>query len=266
MTGSQNSRVLLWDTENGHLMATLIGHAGWVHDVVFSPDGSQLISAGGGGKIRIWDTRSRREHATARERARALRNEARPIFESLHDSTGNIDETIARLEADSALDPALKESALGLAHARRGTRAELYGRLWRDLTPREGDPLKQSIARGIARGFARASGHRATQDSQAQSVLGIAEYRLEHWQEALDNLERSTSMNAVESPRLLVADLAFSSMTYAKLERFEEAVAALARLEAHLAKHPELRAESRSKLFLEEARLVLQRAKTQEHP
>ena len=42
--GSCDAAVKLWDTKTGRIMATLSGHAGPVHMLVFSPDGTTLIT------------------------------------------------------------------------------------------------------------------------------------------------------------------------------------------------------------------------------
>ena len=54
--GKDNSEIDLWNVDNALLLQTFLGHAGdnfveagkaYVYDVVFSPDGKILASAGG---------------------------------------------------------------------------------------------------------------------------------------------------------------------------------------------------------------------------
>ena len=45
--------VTLWSTENGEHLATLQGHQGWVREIAFSADGTELVSGGEDGRIYI---------------------------------------------------------------------------------------------------------------------------------------------------------------------------------------------------------------------
>jgi WD40 repeat protein/serine/threonine protein kinase len=53
--------VRIWDLETGKLVSTTLHRQGGVARVVYSPDGSQLVTAGAGGIVKIWDTTTGRE-------------------------------------------------------------------------------------------------------------------------------------------------------------------------------------------------------------
>ena len=47
LTGCNDSKVRLWNVDNGQLVETFTGHRGWVSSVAFTPDGTQAVSTGG---------------------------------------------------------------------------------------------------------------------------------------------------------------------------------------------------------------------------
>ncbi|MGL4423316.1 MAG: WD40 repeat domain-containing protein, partial [Gemmataceae bacterium] len=55
-----NGSVFLWDTRTQEQIFELPGHNDKIHTVVFSPDGSYVISTGDEGSLRIWDVLSGR--------------------------------------------------------------------------------------------------------------------------------------------------------------------------------------------------------------
>ncbi|MEZ4661352.1 MAG: WD40 repeat domain-containing protein [Caldilineaceae bacterium] len=58
---SDDSAVRLWDTASKQEVSQLIGHTNGVWSVVFSPDGTQLATAGADSTVRIWDVVSKKE-------------------------------------------------------------------------------------------------------------------------------------------------------------------------------------------------------------
>ena len=66
VSASRNHTIKLWDVATRENIATLEGHTSWVNDVVFSPDGSTLASAGGflDHTVKLWDVATRENIAT----------------------------------------------------------------------------------------------------------------------------------------------------------------------------------------------------------
>jgi WD40 repeat protein/serine/threonine protein kinase len=50
-----DTAIVLYSTANGQELGRLLGHASWVPDLVFTPDGTRLVSAGADQTIRVWD-------------------------------------------------------------------------------------------------------------------------------------------------------------------------------------------------------------------
>ncbi|EGJ34237.1 MULTISPECIES: caspase family protein [Moorena] len=56
LSGSDDGKVRLWNTETGQLIHTLEGHTDDVTDIAFSPDGKQILSGSDDRTVRLWDT------------------------------------------------------------------------------------------------------------------------------------------------------------------------------------------------------------------
>ena len=61
---NSNSSLKFWDEANRQEMRTLSGHSAWVSAIIFSPDGSTIVSSSGDNTLKIWDAGSGRELRT----------------------------------------------------------------------------------------------------------------------------------------------------------------------------------------------------------
>lgn len=59
--GSGGGSVLFWDAATGKLLSVLPGHSGPIHDAVFTPDGSKVLTAGRDDTVRTWDAATGKE-------------------------------------------------------------------------------------------------------------------------------------------------------------------------------------------------------------
>jgi WD40 repeat protein len=58
-----NNLIRFWDMTTFQLVAELDGHAAYVHQIAFSPDGTRLASGSGDFSVRIWDSLTVQERA-----------------------------------------------------------------------------------------------------------------------------------------------------------------------------------------------------------
>ena len=58
--GFSDRNIHLWDAHSGEPRGALEGHSSYVSDLLFTPDGSRLISSSADQTIRLWDWRTRR--------------------------------------------------------------------------------------------------------------------------------------------------------------------------------------------------------------
>ncbi len=81
LTGSRDRTVRLWDTTTGREVAgsPLRGHAWWVWSTAFSPDETQIASAGQDGKVIIWSFEANASQPVVKQRHVFLGHEG-PVF------------------------------------------------------------------------------------------------------------------------------------------------------------------------------------------
>lgn len=61
-SGSDDHKIILWDTATGKRLKELIGHSGAITSLDFSPDDSTIVSAGTDGTIRLWNVETGHEY------------------------------------------------------------------------------------------------------------------------------------------------------------------------------------------------------------
>jgi WD40 repeat protein len=111
-SGSNDTTVILWDVASGVQVALLSGHADYVFALAFSPDGSRLVSGSGDRTLRVWDAEPMRSRWLGAEHVRRLRAEVEAAVRALLASEGGPAGAAARLRADPALDPLLREASI----------------------------------------------------------------------------------------------------------------------------------------------------------
>jgi WD40 repeat protein/tRNA A-37 threonylcarbamoyl transferase component Bud32 len=92
-TGNCHKTVRLWDVAARTCLATLSGHAGWVHSVAFDRDGQLLATGSGDHTIRLWDVSARSCAATLTGHGEIVREVAFSPDGTIL-ASGSVDQTI----------------------------------------------------------------------------------------------------------------------------------------------------------------------------
>ena len=110
--GGRDGRLRLLDSASGEVVASLRGHADYVYDLAWSPDGSAIVTASGDKTLRIWDTAPAGERLHARLAAERARAAVAPRVRALYVELGDAEAVAARIEADPAFSPGERVAAL----------------------------------------------------------------------------------------------------------------------------------------------------------
>jgi WD40 repeat protein/tetratricopeptide (TPR) repeat protein len=265
VSGSIDRTVKLWDAANGEEVMTLRGHRNWVIPVAFSPDGKRIISGSGDNTIKVWDAATGAElmtfvvtdpssialspdgktiaagtygngirlwESTTPAGGYKLRWNAeatRKFVDELYKETGFHSEVIDRLKADKTLAEPVRKVAMQFAKARLREEAKKLGRESFEVVRSPGGQIE---AYRLALGKAEKANRLEPNDRLILSMLGVAQYRVGAYQDALTTLIQFEKMRA-DDPK--PPPLAFMAMALHQLGRDEEAQAALNRLRVLLA-------------------------------
>jgi WD40 repeat protein/serine/threonine protein kinase len=231
-SASADRTVRVWDVATGHELLTLKGHASAVSSVAFSPDGRRLASASLDWTVRVWEALP---VADAVWRQRWLVRRVVAIFEEL----GLSDEVLSAVRKDPNLSEAEREVALQLAQRLGENAGQLNEVAWKVVKAQGAG--KDAYARALSQ--AEAAVQVAPKDGNILNTLGVAQYRVGRYADALATLTESEVLNATKE-NSIPADLAFLAMAQHHLGKKNGAKTTLDRLrkvmkQARWARDPE---------------------------
>jgi hypothetical protein len=282
----QDSVIHIWDVASGEPLLTLKGHTGCISGLAFSSDGQRLASASSDKTVRIWDTVSGQELLTLKMdtsavnsvafspdgrrlasnggpfvhiwegatmpdsvwRQRGLVNLVDSLFEQLHLR----EEVLAALHQDASLDEADRQFAGAAAQSYRENPWSLNEAAWNVVKIAGAD--KEVYVRALR--YIKAAVHLEPEEGFFLNTLGVSQYRLVRYADALATLTKSDKRNATREGSL-PADLAFLAMAQHQLGKKDEAKATLGRLR-EIMKHPSWAKNTESAGFLREAEELIE--------
>jgi WD40 repeat protein len=287
---SFDKTVRVWDAGTGTELMTLTGHQDVVQDVSFSPDGERIVSCGNDGAVEMWDAYNGAE-IMHRERPAELRSvgfspdgrilaacsadgivlwesspltagyklreagaTARRTVDELFGKHGSYHDVIDRLRTERLPDDSVLNLALQIANSRKWWDAETFNdESWEVVSSPDKDAEDYKLAMEKAAKATRMEPN----DCGMLNTLGIAQYRLGAYQDALMTLSRADKMRTDANQPSTVEDWAFIAMSLHKLGRVDEAKVSLERLGTFLQEERFLDYEE-AKAFLGEAEKLIE--------
>ena len=231
--GNDDSLVKIWDTVSGEELLSLRGHRSGVRAVSISSDGRTIASASADGTVAVWESTG----SSAQWPIRRLASQASRIVDRLYDSHTFAADVLSELHADHDLEPDVRQLALEIAATRGDNALRLFRDSWSVTISPDGDVQAYDLARRKA-----AAACAVVPDSLAfRTALGVAQFRLGRYDEALESLNRAREggitkhpvryiRNAVVPKGVYPVSLAFLAMTLHQLDRDEDARSELERL------------------------------------
>jgi WD40 repeat protein/serine/threonine protein kinase len=244
-SASVDGTVKVWDAATGQETVTLKGHADYVLSVAFSPDGKRLASASRDGTVKVWDARPW-------TRELRLEQEGRTLLSSLRERLGLRAEVIRQIEKDSSLRPEVRRQALDMAQRWREDPEGLNRSSWQVAAHADSAPESYALALRQA----EAACQLEPENDSYLNTLGVAQYRVGKYQEALGTLKRSDKLNSASRPARQPTDVAFLAMAHFKLGQKEKAQALLGELR-QLMKQPAGSGNKEAQGFLREAEALI---------
>jgi hypothetical protein len=220
VSGSKDETVRIWDAETG-LEITMLRIGGMIWGLSFSPDGNTLATTsekvrGTGCTITLWES-------AASAGSRRTLAAASKLVDELYYKHNSYSEVIDKLKSDETLAESDRNVAIQIANTRLSDLAEKLRRESVQVLvfPGGRDPEEFRVA---LEKVERAKELRPD-DPLIQATLGVAQYRVGAYEDALETLRNCESIGYLDR-----AVVACTAMTLHQLGQQEEAKAALERL------------------------------------
>jgi WD40 repeat protein len=241
-SSSFDGSVKVWDLATGQEALSLRDHTARVVCLAFSPDGARLASASVDGAVKVWDARPWTPAA-------AYEREALGLLDSLFAKPLRKADVLDYLHNAPTIRPPARQLALSLVDRyREEADPTPYHQASRALGRQ---PYLNAFQYGFALRQAETACQLAPQQGKYQTALGLAQYRLGRYPEALATLTEAERTNAGNP-----AALAFLALTQHRLGQEVQARATLARLREAM-RQPEWTQDEELRAFLGETeRLV----------
>jgi WD40 repeat protein len=266
-SAGRDGMVRLWDVRTGRELLTLGVHGTLLRSLAFRPDGGALVGGGADGAVKVWlalplppalryadqahdlvdslfATQRRKAEVIARlredrslpegarraalqiVRASGDRREARIRVADLFGQLGLKDEVSATLRKLPGLTAAVRAAALQIAAETREDPNHLNNLGWSQVR----QPGRGKSAYALALRQARRACELEPDNWHFLNTLGVAQYRVGQYQEAVATLARSDKVSVERTRESTPADLAFLALAHARLGQDREARAVLERL------------------------------------
>jgi len=268
-SSTDNGSIWVWDLNTEKKSDPIAGRAKTVNSVAFSPDNRRLASVGPEGDVKLWDLASGKEVYSfkgvtfscvafssdgLRLAAGSMTGEiviweavdppaelaqaryARELVESMFSENRVREDVIELIQRDQALSEPVRREALARAERHRESARTLNNRSWYVVRSSGRTPTAYQAA---LRQAGEASRQRP-EDGAILNTLGVAQYRVGQYAEAVTTLTKSDKMNLARLPnRSLPQDIAFLAMAQRRLGHEDEAVRLKQQLE-HLMRLPRI--------------------------
>jgi tetratricopeptide (TPR) repeat protein len=216
----------------------------------------RLASASWDNTVKVWETasvpvevlRQREEVSRQQELADRIRSMVRSLFDKLVLRS----DVIASLRKDTTLSDTERAFAVRVAQTYTQNPNSLNAAAWDAV--RDRTLTKEAYA--VALRQARAAADLVPGDGNTLNTLGVAQYRVGQYKEALATLTKSEKLNTIDPNGSQPADLAFLAMAQYRLGQKEQAQATLARL-WEVMKQPRWANNDEAQGFLSEAERTL---------